>query len=276
VKSRSRSIHLASVLIMVLALAGLRGVADAATVVQAPARASTEAEPFTVVTATVGDDMRVTLDRYSAPAGDVRFYVTNSGKLTHELVVLKTDLPADKLVASTEVPGKVVEQVHMGETGDIEGGRFNGLQLQLGSGSYVILCNELGHYMAGMHVAFTVTQPVVNVTLDDRLTITLDRTTIYEGPVVFAVTNRGAMTHELLVMATSVAPENMPADPEVPAKVSEDTNIGETGDVPAGRFSGLGITLAPGIYTLICNEPGHFAGGMHHQLIVLPAPAGDE
>jgi uncharacterized cupredoxin-like copper-binding protein len=261
---------------MVLALAGLRGVADAATVAPAPAPASTAAEPFTIVTATVGDDMRVTLDRYSAPAGEVRFYVTNAGKLTHELLVLKTDLPADKLVASAEVAGKVQEHVHMGETGDIDGGRFNGLALQLGPGNYVLLCNQLGHYMAGMHVAFTVTQPLVNVTLDDHLTITPDRSTVYEGPIVFAVTNNGSMTHELLVMATSAAPQDMPANPENPMKVSEDTNIGETGDIEPGRFSGLGLTLAPGTYMLICNQPGHFAGGMHHQLIVLPLPAGDE
>jgi uncharacterized cupredoxin-like copper-binding protein len=38
----------------------------------------------------------------------------------------------------------------------------------------------------------------------------------------------------------------------------------------------LGITLEPGTYMVICNEPGHFAGGMHLELTVLPLPGGDE
>lgn len=261
---------------MVLTWTGLSGATNAASMVPAPARASTEAEPFTIVNATLSDTMHITLDRYSVPAGDVRFHVTNAGHLEHELVVLKTDLAPDGLPANADSPGKAMEQVHMGETGDIPGGRFSGLQLQLGAGNYVIICNEVGHYSAGMHVAFTVTAPVVSVSLDDHLTIGLDRATLYAGPVVFAITNHGAMTHEFIVLATSAAPSTIAADPEQPGKVSEDGNIGESGDVPAGRFSGLGLTLTPGTYLLICNEPGHFAGGMHLQLTVLPAPSGDE
>ena len=276
-KTTHGPIRLAGVLVaIVVALAGLRGVANAGSIVQATDGAVTASQPFTVVNATLGDDMRVTLDRYSAPAGEVHFYVTNSGKLEHELVVIMTDLAADRLVANPDVPGKVEEQIHMGETGDIDGGRFTGLALELGPGNYVIICNELGHYLAGMHVAFTVTQPVVNVSLDDKLMITLDRTAIYAGPLVFAVSNRGALTHEMLVLQTSAAPADLEVDPSEPAKVSEDTKIGESGDIPAGRFSGLGITLEPGTYLLICNQPGHFAGGMFHQLIVLPIPSGDE
>ncbi|HLZ47335.1 MAG TPA: hypothetical protein VKR80_01640 [Candidatus Limnocylindria bacterium] len=41
-------------------------------------------------------------------------------------------------------------------------------------------------------------------------------------------------------------------------------------------FSALQLDLTPGNYVLICNEPGHFAAGMHLQLTVLAAPAGDE
>jgi len=68
----------------------------------------------------------------------------------------------------------------------------------------------------------------------------------------------------------------MLADPEEPSRISEDTNIGETGDIPAGRYSGLALDLAPGVYTVICNELGHFGAGMHLTLVILPAPGGDE
>jgi uncharacterized cupredoxin-like copper-binding protein len=272
-----RSHRVASVLVTIaLALAGLGGSANAGSSGPAATAASARSQPLTVVNAILSDDMRITLDRYSAPAGDVYFLVTNAGRLEHELVVLKTDLAFDRLPARAEEAGKVEEEVHFGETGDMAGGRFSGLGLQLAPGNYVILCNELGHYMAGMRVAFTVTPPVVNVSLDDRMTITLDQTTFYAGQVVFAVSNRGAVEHELVVLATNASADEIPADTEEAGRVSEETNIGETGDIPGGRFSGLGIDLAPGVYMLICNEAGHFAAGMHIQILVLPAPSGDE
>lgn len=267
-----RTLRVASLLVAtVLALGGFGSLANAGTT--APAADSKPA--VTIVYATLSDAMTITLDRYTVPAGYVRFLVTNAGASTHELVVLKTGLAADKLEANPDVAGKVAEEVHMGETGDVAGGRFNGLELQLGPGSYVIICNEIGHYTAGMRIAFTVIQPTVNVSLDDLMTITLDQT-IYAGPVVFGVTNRGAVTHEFVVLDTKLAPSDMQDNPEEAGKVVEDGNIGETHDISAGRFSGLGLDLAPGVYMVICNEPGHFAAGMHFQLTVLPLPGGDE
>jgi len=270
----TRSIRIASIVftIAALALAGFGGSAKAES--STPATATNDS--FTTVNATVGDDMRITLDRYSAPAGIVHFLVTNAGAVTHELVVLKTDLAANQLVADPAQAGKVVEEIHMGETGDISAGRFSGLALPLGAGHYVILCNEIGHYMAGMRIDFTVTAAVVNVSLDDSMSVTLDQNVIYAGPVLFAVSNRGAAIHEFVVLATDVPANLLPFDPQEPTKVSEDANIGETGDITALRFSGLTLDLAPGVYTVICNESGHFMAGMHAILTVLAAPGGDE
>ena len=265
-----RSLRISSVVVAIAVAFMNLGASGAAAA--APDQSETSTGRATIVRATLADTMRVTLDRYTVPAGKVLFLVQNLGSLQHELVVLKTDLAASMLMSNPDVPGKMIEDLHMGETGDIDGGRFNGLELTLGPGHYVILCNQLGHYMAGMHVDFTVVEPMVNVSLNDNLTITMDRQTIYAGPILFGVTNRGAMTHEFLVLATSTAPE---ANPEEPGKVSEDSNIGETGQVAPGRFSGLALTLEPGTYMVICNEPGHFAGGMHLELTVLPLPGGD-
>ena len=119
-----------------------------------PATATNDS--FTTVNATVGDDMRITLDRYSAPAGTVHFLVTNAGAAIHELVVLKTELAANQLVTDPEQAGKVVEEIHMGETGDIPAGRFSGLGIDLAPGVYTVICNESGHFMAGMHATLTV------------------------------------------------------------------------------------------------------------------------
>lgn len=265
--------RIASVLITVaaLVLAGLGGSARAATT-----PAITSGGGVTTVTARLSDDMHISLDRYSVPAGTVRFLVTNAGRSTHELVVLKTDLAADQLVADPDQAGKVEEEVHMGETGDVAGGLFSGLQLQLGPGNYVLICNEIGHYMGGMHVAFTVYQPLVNVSLDDHMTITLDRTTIYAGPIVFGVTNGGAMVHEFVVLQTNTRPEALEPNPDEAGKIIEEGNIGEIDGVAAGRFSGLALDLTPGTYLLICNEPGHFAAGMYVEFTVIDSPGGDE
>lgn len=271
-KTLSHRSRITSVLVIgaILAFAGLGGTA------QAGAAPTASDDGVTIVNATLLDSMQITLDRYSVPAGQVRFLVTNGGRSTHELVVLKTDLAPDQLVPNPDEPGKVEEEVHMGETGDIDGTRFNGLQLELGPGNYVIICNEPGHYMAGMRVAFTVYQPTINVTLDDHMAITLDRSTIYAGTVLFAVTNRGAALHEFVVLRTDTPADEMQADPEEVGKIEEEGNIGEIDGVDPSRFSGLQLHLEPGNYLIICNEPGHFAAGMHLQITVLAAPGGDE
>lgn len=249
--------------------------ASAAAATVAPATQNTRLQ-VTVVNATLKDDMTISLDRYSAPAGYVEFLVLNAGAETHELVVLRTDTAASKLPADPEVATKALEKTHMGETGDLEAGHFSGLSIALGAGHYVIICNELGHYMAGMHIDFEVTPSFVNVSLFDTMTIRADQNVVYAGPVVFAVENEGAIEHEMVILNTNVPFDQVPTDPEDATRLSETQDIGETGDMAAKSFSGLWINLEPGVYQVICNEPGHAMAGMHFTLTVLPYPAGDE
>src|SRR5438552_3030293 len=104
-----QTLRIASVLIAAaLALSGFGGSASAGST--APTAALAASEPATaLVRATLGDDMRLTLDHYSVPAGKVRFFVTNAGAAMHELVVLRTDLGADKLMPDLRAAGKVTE-----------------------------------------------------------------------------------------------------------------------------------------------------------------------
>ncbi|HZP94782.1 MAG TPA: sulfocyanin-like copper-binding protein [Candidatus Limnocylindria bacterium] len=249
--------------------------ASAAAATAAPAAQPTRL-PVTVVHASLNDDMTIALDRYTAVPGYVQFLVQNSGAIEHELVVLRTDTPANRLPADPEVAAKALEKVHMGETGDMAAGHFSGLTLSLGAGHYAIICNELGHYMAGMHVDFEVTPAFVNVSLSDSMAISADQTVVYGGPIVFAVTNAGKVEHEMVILDTNVPAGQLPMDSEDPTRVSEVMNVGETGDIAPGSFSGLWITLEPGVYQVVCNEPGHFAAGMRFTLTVLPYPEGDE
>lgn len=100
-------------------------------------------------------DMKITVDRTSIAAGPVTFVVKNTGGMEHELVVIQTDVAQDKLATGDEA-GKMDETGNLGETGTMIAGGSNTFTVTLPTGHYVLICNEVGHYTSGMHMAFTV------------------------------------------------------------------------------------------------------------------------
>lgn len=101
--------------------------------------------------------------------------------------------------------------------------------------------------------------------------------TVAAGTVSFVAENRGVRTHELLVvpLADGAAAGSRP--------VGRDHTVDETGSLgEASRGCGAGhgdgiapgqagwvtLTLRPGRYELLCNEPGHYAAGMSTELDV--------
>lgn len=102
-------------------------------------------------------DNKINLSTVSAAAGDVTFKIKNdSANEVHELVVLRTDMPADKLTLGAD--GAVDEEKFdsAGEQGDIAAAQGADLTLKLTPGHYALICNQPGHYAAGMHLDFTV------------------------------------------------------------------------------------------------------------------------
>jgi len=105
----------------------------------------------------------VTPDKASiSNAGKVTFKVKNTGTVAHEMVILKTDLPADALIVGE---GKVKEEAVGKVIGEIEEFPPNAekeITLDLSAGRYVLFCNVVesgqteGHYQKGMRAAFTV------------------------------------------------------------------------------------------------------------------------
>nr|WP_321781889.1 plastocyanin/azurin family copper-binding protein [Burkholderia pyrrocinia] len=97
------------------------------------------------------------LDTSTVKAGPITFEVSGSadGDTTHELVVLKTDLPHDRLPVQKET---VAESKFMkiGEVEDVAPGTSKRLTLKLAPGRYVLICNRPGHYSMGMHVSLIV------------------------------------------------------------------------------------------------------------------------
>lgn len=95
----------------------------------------------------------------STKAGEIEFNATNKGSIEHEIVIVKTDLAADKLVIGAD--GKVDEAASGTLIGEIEpeelpAGGDASATFNLAAGNYALICNLPGHYGAGMHAAFTV------------------------------------------------------------------------------------------------------------------------
>lgn len=109
-------------------------------------------------------NFKIDLDKGSVSNGEVTFNIKNDGPSVHEFVVLKTDLAPDQLpttqengvtIADEEAPG--IEPID--EVEDIGSGASADLKVNLQPGNYVLICNistDGGHYVQGMHTAFTV------------------------------------------------------------------------------------------------------------------------
>lgn len=102
-------------------------------------------------------------------AGDVTFVVKNSGTIDHEMIVLQTSTPFNKLpitdggdppVPVTSGANKVSETNKSGETGDpnLKPGVTRTFTIKnMAAGSYALVCNIALHYGKGMRGAFTLT-----------------------------------------------------------------------------------------------------------------------
>jgi uncharacterized cupredoxin-like copper-binding protein len=107
------------------------------------------------VNATLTDN-KIVLDQSTVPRGTITFNVKNAGTMVHEVVVLKTDVAADKIAPDPDEPGKMSEDGSQGESGDLDPTAAKTFTLDLEPGNYVLICNQPAHYLLGMHIAFTV------------------------------------------------------------------------------------------------------------------------
>ncbi|MEX2446706.1 MAG: sulfocyanin-like copper-binding protein, partial [Dehalococcoidia bacterium] len=82
------------------------------------------------------------------------------------------------------------------------------------------------------------------------------------GSVDFVAENTGALPHELIVVRTDLAEEDLPMDGGV-VDVSQLDILGETDEFATGEGGTLTVTLEAGDYVLFCNVAGHYASGMH-------------
>jgi len=97
-------------------------------------------------------NMRMSLDHATVAAGRVTFRAKNQSKnLIHEVIVVKID-PKKPALPYDEKKGEVIEKQihHLGEISDLKPGASGAITLSLKPGSYLLICNQPGHYKAGM------------------------------------------------------------------------------------------------------------------------------
>lgn len=127
---------------------------------------------------------------------------------------------------------------------------------------------------------------VVHVSITDHTAVNLpmnfviDRSTAPAGDVTFVVKNDGNIVHELVVLQTDAAfdqiPVNAAGDPPAPVasganKILEDNNVGETGepDVEKGDTRTFTIKdMKPGHYVLVCNLAAHYQMGLRAEFTI--------
>lgn len=110
-------------------------------------------------------EWRIIADKKVVPAGPLKISVQNRGQETHEIVLLRTDLPHNNLPMqasggiSEEKAGKLVNELE-----DLTPRSKKSMHVNLKPGNYVLLCNMVEiedgekeqHYSMGMRTAFTV------------------------------------------------------------------------------------------------------------------------
>lgn len=113
-----------------------------------------------------------------------------------------------------------------------------------------------GLALAGPALALTIGAPV-KVSLSEFNVVTAAQAAAH-GSVTFTVANRGKLEHEFVVLKTAKPAGSLASHN---GEASEAGNVGEIGSVKPGQTKTLTLKLAAGHYSLLCNLPGHYAGG---------------
>ena len=226
-----------------------------------------------------------------AYSGDVTFAITNFGTITHEFLVVKTDIEPGKLPLTSE--NRFSEDFSglevVDEIAEYDVNTTGLLKVNMAPGKYQLVCNIAGHYKAGMWMGFEVVEgekPVTDGGSDgsdadavsndisgsvSEWAVDVDATKANAGDVKFTIKNSGTIDHEFLVVKTTYEAGKIPLG-ENNRFDEEDkglTVIDEIKEWPSGETGTLTVKLEPGKYELLCNIAGHYKNGMWKAFEVL-------
>lgn len=104
-----------------------------------------------------------------------------------------------------------------------------------------------------------------------------DRADVPAGTVSLRVADVGSLVHELVVLPLPdgqevgrrvIGADGRVAERGTPGEASRTCGPGTGNGIEPGAIGWVTLTLRPGNYELVCNEPGHYAGGMYTRLTV--------
>ena len=103
-----------------------------------------------------------------------------------------------------------------------------------------------------------------------EMVIKADVKDVKAGPVIFTVSNDSKdLVHEMIVVSVADPRTPLPYDRKDDrvdeAKIKD---LGEAPDLKPGERKTLRLTLKPGHYILMCNQPDHYKSGMETNLVV--------
>lgn len=105
----------------------------------------------------------------------------------------------------------------------------------------------------GTSVAVTLGKP-------SELKMTVAPGKVKAGSVTFVVTNKGKAPHEMVVVPLAAGQTKVPSLQN--GRASERGALGEAPEMGGGKTKTITLKLKKGRYSLLCNVPGHYAGGM--------------
>ena len=106
---------------------------------------------------------------------------------------------------------------------------------------------------AGTSVAVTLGKPT-------ELKMTVAPGKVKAGSVTFVVTNKGKAPHEMVVVPLPAGKAKVPTLQN--GRANEKGALGEAPEMGGGKTKTITLKLKKGRYSLLCNVPGHYAGGM--------------
>lgn len=102
-------------------------------------------------------EWRITADINKVHAGPVKFTVANLGTITHELVVIRTDIPDGKIpLVGTKFDEEGPGVSSPGEVSEEPATAVHDTVIDLEPGHYELVCNIELHYQRGMYIPFDV------------------------------------------------------------------------------------------------------------------------
>jgi uncharacterized cupredoxin-like copper-binding protein len=102
------------------------------------------------------------------------------------------------------------------------------------------------------------------------IVIKVDPAKVKAGRVTLDAVNQSkSLVHEVLVIPTPPEGKELPYDAKKDTIVEKRVHsLGEISELKPGARGKLTLSLKPGTYLLLCNQPGHYKSGMSTKLVV--------